>query len=77
MRKKEFTGLYNMDAERMKSMSLDELKSLGALLHEMPEDVKAMYSDALEAYENALKQKEHHEQYAAEMKQAPDAASEI
>jgi hypothetical protein len=78
MRKKEFTGLYNMDAERMKSMNLDELKSLGALLPEMPEDVKAMYSDALEAYENALKQKEQYasgnvmEQNASMMKQYMD-----
>jgi hypothetical protein len=58
MRKKEFTGLYNMDADTLKSMSLAELKSLGAMLPDMPGDVKAMYRDVLKAYEDALKQKE-------------------
>lgn len=61
MRKKEFTGLYNMEAETLKSMSLEELKALGSLLSEMPDDVKAMYSDALKAYEDAVKQKEQYD----------------
>ncbi len=58
MRKKEFTGLYNIDAQALKNMTLEELKKLGSMLPDMPDDVKAMYSDALEAYEDALRQKE-------------------
>lgn len=58
MRKKEFTGLFSIDAQTLNSMTLEELKKLGSMLPDMPDDVKAMYSEKLEAYENALRLKE-------------------